>query len=126
MSFSFFRYFEEYVSCKLIAIPGRYDFKPYAYGFQKDSPYLPIFNHYIKEMQEKGALDKILDKYSPSPQNCPDLTGVALGFDSCITAFLVLIGGGVLGLFLLAIELSSRLTGSKCFCLECYAVINRS
>jgi hypothetical protein len=42
------------LDCEVIAIPAKYDFKPYAYGFQKDSPYLGLFNHYLKEMREKG------------------------------------------------------------------------
>ena len=116
---------DEYVSCKLIAIPGRYDYKPYAYAFQKDSPYLPIFNHYIKEMQEKGVMDQILEKYAPAPQICPALTGVALGFESCFTAFLVLISGAVLGIILLIVELCAKTSGLKCTCLESYGVIKQ-
>ena len=104
----------------MIAIPGRYDYKPYAYGFQKDSPYLQIFNHYIKAMHEKGSLKQIIEKYTPPPQICPDLTGEALGFNSCISAFLVLIGGASFGLILLAIELCARKTGWKCACLAWY------
>ena len=51
-----------------MAVPKKYDTKPYAYGFQKDSPYLGIFNYYIKEMREKGALQKIQKKYDPPDQ----------------------------------------------------------
>ena len=29
--------FPEYINCELIAIPDKFDFKPYAYGFQKVS-----------------------------------------------------------------------------------------
>ena len=53
------RSYPEYGSCELLQIPSKYDFKPYAYGFQKDSPYLPLFNYYLKEMREKGRLEKI-------------------------------------------------------------------
>ena len=49
-----------YGSCDIIAIPGKYDIQPYAFGFQKNSPYLSIFNHYIKELREKGSLQQIL------------------------------------------------------------------
>ena len=58
----------------MIAIPGRYDFKPYAYAFQKDSPYLSIFNYFIKTMQERGSMDQIMEKNAAAPQFCPDLT----------------------------------------------------
>ena len=39
--------FPEYADCQLIAIPAKYDFKPIAFGLQKDSPFLEIFNHYF-------------------------------------------------------------------------------
>ena len=87
--------FPEYAACEVIAIPAKYDFKPYAYGFQKDSPYLPLFNHYLKDMREKGSLNQILKKYEAAPQVCPDSSGLPLGFDSCFTAFLLLIGTSI-------------------------------
>ena len=63
---------DPYISCKIVATQGKYDFKPYAYGFQKDSPFLPMFDYYINEMKEKGSLNQILAKYEPPPQICPD------------------------------------------------------
>ena len=80
------------MDCEVIVIPAKYDFKPYAYGFQKDSPYLGLFNHYLKEMREKGALKKILNKWESGGQVCPDMSGKPLGFASSFTAFLVLLG----------------------------------
>ena len=44
------------------------DRKPSAFGFQKDSPYLDVFNFYLKEMQEKGAIGEILKDIMP--ENC--------------------------------------------------------
>ena len=70
--------FPEYTDCKLIAIPAKYDFKPYAYGFQKDSPFLGVFNHYLKELREKGSLKQILKKYDSGAQVCPDMSGQPL------------------------------------------------
>ena len=67
-----FRNHPMYISCKVVATPAKYDFKPYAYGFQKDSPFLPMFNYFINEMKEKGSLEQILVKYEPPPQFCPD------------------------------------------------------
>ena len=55
-----------------MATASKYDFKPYAYGFQKDSPFLAMFNYYINEMKEKGSLQQIQAKYEPPPQLCPD------------------------------------------------------
>ena len=74
-------------------IPAKYDFKPYAYGLQKDSPYLGLINHFIKELREKGALIQILNKYETGTQVCPDESGKPLGFESCFTAFLALLSG---------------------------------
>ena len=118
--------YPEYVSCKIIAIPEKYDFKPYAYGFQKNSPYLPLFNHYLKEMKEKGSLKQIQDKFAPPPQFCPDVTGQPLGFESCFTAFLILIGGLVIGLMLLAIELCSKISGGNYHWLQTYDNLGKS
>ena len=61
-----------YINCKIVATPSKYDFKPYAYGFQKDSPFLSLFNYYINEMKEKGSLEQIQAQYEPAPQVCPD------------------------------------------------------
>jgi hypothetical protein len=77
----------------LIVIPAKYDFKPYAYGFQKDYPYLDLFNYFLSELKESGAYDKILKNYEPLKQVCPDYSGLPLGFDSCISLFLVILAG---------------------------------
>ena len=95
----------------MIVIPAKYNFKPYAYGFQKDSPYLPMFNYYLKEMREKGSLKQILDKYESPPQVCPDYNGKPLGFGAVFTAFGILAVGIVLGIVLFALEGFSALTG---------------
>ena len=72
-------------------------------------------------MKEKGSIDQIIEKYAPAPQICPDLTGKALGFNSCISAFLVLIGGAAAGLILLAIEYVSKKSASNWAWLEWYS-----
>ena len=115
-----FRAFPEYAACEVIQIPSKYDFKPYAYGFQKDSPYLHLFNHYLKEMREKGTLKKILNKYQAAPQVCPDSSGLPLGFESVFTAFLLLVGGIILGSILFCIECYSRISGTYVPFLEIY------
>lgn len=62
------RTFPTYISCEIVAIPEKYDFKPYAYGFQKNSPFLGPFNYYLKQLREKGSIKKILEKYEARPQ----------------------------------------------------------
>ena len=69
-------------------------------------------------MQEKGALKKILDKYQAPPQVCPDSSGLPLGFDSCFTAFLGLIGGMAIGLICFLIECGSKVCGVPSWILE--------
>ena len=79
------RTFAQFADCEIIAIPGKYDVKPYAYGFQKDSPYLGPFNFYLKQLRERGTTKKILENYETRSQVCPDYSGRALGFDNCFT-----------------------------------------
>ena len=87
-----------------MALPKKYDIKPYAFGFQKNSPFLPLFDFHLKKLQEKGAIDKILKEYGSKPQICPDYNGLPLGFDTCVSAFLVLIFGMAFGAFLFVLE----------------------
>lgn len=79
------RTYASYSDCEIIAIPQKYDFKPYAYGFQMNSAFLGPFNYFLKQMRERGALKKILEKYESRPQVCPDYSGRPLGFDNCFT-----------------------------------------
>ena len=75
-------------------------------------------------MEEIGALKQIRQKYEPKPQICPDYTGVALGFNSCFSAFSVWIGGAVVALILFSIEMFSKLIGTKFPFMECYDNVN--
>ena len=62
-----------------MATPGKYDFKSVAFGFQKDSPFLPLFNYNLNKMKERGSLKQIQVKYEPPPQICPDYSEKSLG-----------------------------------------------
>lgn len=100
--------FPEYTRCEVIAIPGKYNYLPFAFGFQKDSPYLGIFNYYLKGMIEKGALKQIMGRYQSPAQVCPDLSGQPLGLESCFTAFLALSFGMGIGILLITIEVGGK------------------
>ena len=63
----------EFLDCKIIAVPGKYDFKPYAIGYQKDSPYTEMFDYYFDKMKQSGLLHQIRIKYFRSSQTCPDI-----------------------------------------------------
>ena len=59
-----------------------------AWVFQKHSPYLQLFNYYLKMMKEKGTLQYLYSRFKPPPQICPDAAGKPIGFRNSITAFL--------------------------------------
>ena len=66
----------EYDSCEIITIPAKYDQKPNAFAFQKDSPFVKLFNYYLKAMDEKGISHQIEEKFKKLPQTCPDKSGM--------------------------------------------------
>ena len=63
---------QEYVDCKIIKTPGKYDNKPWAIGYQKNSPYAEMFDYHIEKMRQNGVIDNIQNKYKALPQQCPD------------------------------------------------------
>ena len=81
---------DEFINCKIIAIPSKLDYRVVGWTFQKHSPYLPLFNHYLKMMMEKGIFKNLNNRFQPPPQICPDGAGKPIGFRNSITAFLVL------------------------------------
>ena len=107
-----------------MATPGKYDFKPYAYGLQKDSPFLPLFDYYLNEMKEKGSLKQIQAKYDPPPQICPDYSGKSLGVGSVFAAFGVLCFGFGMALILFGIEKITQAFGMKWFIFNIYGVVD--
>ena len=94
----------EYKDCQIVATEGKYFLRPYAWAFQKHSPYLDAFNFYLQEFNQKGLWNAIQNKYEPLPQVCPDLSGEPLEWASVFSAFLFLIGGAVLAFLCLGIE----------------------
>ena len=112
---------EEYQSCKIVVTPSKYDVQYFSYAFQKNSPYLSLFDKYLGELREKGTARQILSTYESRDQICPNYSGLPLGFDSCLTAFLALIGGLVVGLILFFIEyLCRKIFGWKISILDLY------
>ena len=88
----------------IVATPGKYFTRPYAWPFPKFSPFLDIFNFYISELIEKGQWNAIVNKYQGNPQVCPDLSGKPIDFSNCFTAFLILISGAILSILFFAGE----------------------
>ena len=118
------RTLDAYINCKIVATPAKYDLKPYAYGFQKDSPFLSLFDFYLNEMKEKGSLEQILVKYEPPPQTCPDYSGKSLGVGSVFAAFGVLFFGVGISLILFGIEKLTQAFGMKWRIFNSYGVVD--
>ena len=126
VSFSFLpRSFDEYIDCKIVATPAKYDFKPYAWGFQKDSPFLPLFNYYLNAMKEKGSLQQIQVKYEPRPQSCPDYSGKSLGVGSVFSAFSVLFFGIGMSVILFGMEKFTQALGMKLSIFNTYGSLDQ-
>ena len=107
-----------------MATPGKYNFKPYAFGFQKDSPFLPLFDFYLNEMKEKGSLKQIQVKYEPAPQICPDYNGKSLGVTSVFSAFGVLVCGFGFAVILFGLEQLTKSFGMKWSVFNSYGVMD--
>ena len=105
--FYFISTYREFTECKIIDTNVPLGRATFAWGFQKHSQYLPVFNYHMKLMNEKGTIQKLFQKYKSSPQVCPDKAGSPIKFDSCLTAFLSLTGRFNTILFLLPLLLFS-------------------
>ena len=114
---------DAYINCKILGTPGKYDFKPYAYGFQKDSPFLPIFNYYLNEMKEKGSLKQIQVKYEPASQVCPDYSGRPLGIGAVFSLFVVFFVGIGIAFILFGLETFTQAFGMKWSIFNSYGVV---
>lgn len=101
-----FRTTSLYKDCKIMALPQKYQKTNIGMALPKDSPYHGMINHYVLIMIESGMINKLLDNTKPPEQECDYEVGSPLGFNNCITPFLVLIGGIGLGLILLFLEAS--------------------
>lgn len=99
---------QDFQDCLIVATEGKYFHQPYAWPFQKHSPYLDIFNFFIKETIEKGQWNAIINKYKVQPQVCPDMSGQPIEFSNCFTAFLALIFGLLAALIILLLEFLVR------------------
>jgi len=93
-----------YENCKIVLAPAKYHLVDFAFGFQKNSPFIDIFNHNIQKMKEKGSLNRILEKYGRRKQKCPDYSGKPLSMKACFSSFFVVILGLVLGFSIFSLE----------------------
>ena len=75
--------------------------KAIAWAFPKKSPFLDIFNMNFQKFKARGIYEGIEKSL---PQECPDLTGNSVDFDSCFTAFLILLIGFSFSFLIILIE----------------------
>ena len=92
------------MNCEVINVPEKFNLYQYTFAFQKDSQYLPIFNYYLKLLDQQGTFHKLYNKYQVLPQNCQGSGWNAIGFENTLTAFLAFILGMIFGMVLLIIE----------------------
>ena len=87
-----------------MAIPQRYESRSLSWAFQKNSPFLGLFNHFLIKMRDEGTLQKIIKSYLPPRQICPNYSGKPLTMRGCFTAFFIIIFGLSLAMISLVIE----------------------
>ena len=97
--------YPEYADCRIMAAPKHYDPYTLAFAFPKGSPYLGLFNHFLYQMLESGSTKQIVLRYiSDRAQRCPGISGHALGYNNCLTAFMILLSGAVVSFGILLAE----------------------
>ena len=100
-----FRGVPHYTNCDVVVMPGVYGVDKGGIGFQKNSPYVRLFNHYLRKMKENGILKRIMKKYAYDTVNCFDNKGTkSISFKSCFTAFIILLFGMIVAILLMTCE----------------------
>ena len=107
-----------------MATPEKLNVKPATYGFQKDSPFLPLFNYNLNTMRERGSLKQIQVKYEPPPQICSNYSGASLGFTSVFSAFGLFFSGVGMALILFGLEKLTQAFGMKWSIFNSYGVVD--
>ena len=69
-----------------------------------------------------STLKKILVKYRPQTQFCPDYSGKPLGFSSVFTAFGVLFFGAAIAIILFGLEHITNIFGLEVFIFNTYGI----
>ena len=113
-SSSTFRGTQEFLDCEIIAIKPKYFPRPRAWAFPKHSPYLKLFDFYIRNFIEKGKYKALEARYQKGKQKCQDLGGLPIDFRICVTAFLILVSGFFLSFISLLTEFTVPITKSNC------------
>ena len=95
-------------------MPQKYHFESYAYGFPKNSPYLPLFNHQLQKAIENGVLNQILKSNKvQADQECHEENG-PIDIETIYGPLLIFAGGIGLAIIFFLMELISFCSG--CYC----------
>jgi len=74
--------------------------------FQKDSPYVSMFNYFLNNFRESGYLDKFMKNHLEARrlESCETSSFQAIYFENVFMIFLLLFVGVLVSLLLLGIE----------------------
>ena len=111
--YSSFRYFQnvfrtiqELKQCDIIEVksngPILNVFRSFA--FKKDSPYVNLFNHHLKNFLYNGLIPRTIMRHNAFVQNCPKPETKSIGYQKCLVAFLPMAAGIAISLVLLVFE----------------------
>ena len=104
-----FNSYQEYKDCKIVIARGRYDHTYGAFGLQKNSTYLFVFNYFLQLLKEGGPLERLVTKdltyeLGSDKQSCPGYDGKPLGLSTCFTSFILLFTGATISVILFVTE----------------------
>ena len=98
MSSGSIRRCEQFKKCQVIAIPDVIDISSGGgWTFQKNSPFLPMFDFYINQLKEHGTYQRIEDvgnnKTLGPDQDCQDYDGKPIGYKKVFSLMTLLMLG---------------------------------
>ena len=101
---------EKFLTCKIVAIPGKYFKGQWAMPVRKGFEFYELFNIMILKMKEGGIQFDIFKKYRDKQGGVPDCSkrdsGSALGMKSVISAAIVQLLGIILSIIILFVEIT--------------------
>lgn len=93
--------------CKLKTVGAWYAMTGYGVGFPKNSPWKPIIDRYILKFQQEGELERLQEFWLRGGCSATDggvESSVPLGVPNFTSAFILLVGGMLLGFIILLLE----------------------
>ena len=81
--------------CAFLEIPYNIDTYDIGFGFAKYSPYIDIFNYFIRKNIENGNINRITIKWTKSNSgDCLSQNSLnSMGFDNMVSAFFIIVIG---------------------------------